>query len=286
MPRPAVPPARRAWVEVGALTHTGKVRPNNEDQFLVARLTKTFQVLSTSLPADAVPDLPEPEGYLLLVADGIGGAAAGEHASAVAVQDVIRHMVQTAKWFFTLDDPNEEARLQAVRDGLDRLDRQLVQEAQDNPVLAGMGTTLTAATIVGADLFIVHVGDSRAYLFRQGRLEQVTRDHTLAQTMVDAGWLGAEEARKSRMRSVLTNALGGQRGVQGEIHKVPLTDRDRILLCTDGLTDCVEDGRIADLLGRHPQPEEACQMLVEAALEAGGRDNITVVVAAWSPAES
>jgi protein phosphatase len=276
---PAAPPTLRARVEFGALTDPGKVRPNNEDQFLVARLTKTFEVLATSLSADAVPRPPEPEGYLLVVADGIGGAAAGERASALAVQEGIHHVVRTAKWFFSLDDPCEEFRLQAVRETLERLDRQLVREAEANPALTGMGTTLTAASIVGAELFVVHVGDSRAYLLRRGRLEQVTRDHTLAQTMVDAGWLNAEEARTSRMRSVLTNAIGGQPGVRAEIHQLRLADGDRVLLCTDGLTDRVEDGRIAELLAAHPRPDQACRALVEAALEAGGRDNVTVVVA-------
>jgi protein phosphatase len=273
-------------VEFGALTDAGKVRRNNEDQFLVARLTKTFEVLATSLSADAVPRPPEPEGYLLIVADGIGGAAAGERASALVVQEGIHHVVQTAKWFFSLDDPAEEFRRQAVREILDRLDRRLMQEAEANPALTGMGTTLTVASIVGAALFIVHVGDSRAYLFRQGRLEQVTRDHTLAQTMVDAGWLNAEQARTSQMRAVLTNALGGQAGVRAEINKLRLADGDRVLLCTDGLTDRVEDGRIAELLSQHPRPEEACRVLVDAALEAGGRDNITVVVANCALAEA
>jgi protein phosphatase len=274
-------PDAKVRAAFGAMTHVGKVRANNEDQFLVARVSKVLEVLATSLP-DGNHSLPDQEGFLLLVADGIGGAGGGEHASALAVEEAKTHIMRTAKWFFRLDDPDEEVRLRNLRATLEGLDRRLVEEAEADPSMRGMGTTLTAACTIGAEAFFVHVGDSRAYLFRAAQLHQLTHDHTIAQELIDSGVLAPEEARTHRTRHILTNALGGRLGVRAEIHKLRLRDGDRLLLCTDGLTDLVEDALLAELLQRYPQPKEACQALVDAALERGGRDNITVVVAAYT----
>jgi protein phosphatase len=276
-----VDPAR-VRVEVGALTHTGKVRPNNEDQFFVARLTKSLEVLTTSLPAGHVPAQAALEGYVMLVADGIGGAAGGERASTVVVEEAREHILHTARWFYRMDDPDEEVRRRRLRETLERIDRRLIEEADRDPTLAGMGTTLTAASSVGADLFIVHVGDSRAYLSHADRLVQLTRDHTLAQRLVEAGVLAPEEAQSSRLRNVLTNALGGQLGVHADVYNLRLSDGDRLLLCSDGLTDMVPDDRIAEVLRGHPDPDGACAALIEAALAGGGKDNVTVVVANYA----
>jgi protein phosphatase len=269
-------------VQFGALSHVGKVRKNNEDQYLVARLKKTLEVLQGSSPA--AEGLEELDSYMFLVADGIGGAEAGEHASAFVVREAKKHLLFTAKWYFRLDDPDEEVRLRLLRESLERMDRTLIEEAQMDPSLAGMGTTLTAAGSFGLDLFLVHVGDSRAYLFRDGNLEQLTRDHTLAQDLIESGLLEPEEAKTHRSRHVLTNALGGMSGVHGEVIKVRLVHGDRLLLSTDGLHDLVEHDRIRDLLHLHTDPKAACQALVEAALDQGGRDNITTIVAAFGGA--
>jgi PPM family protein phosphatase len=266
-------------IEFGSRTDLGKARPNNEDQFLIARMSKALDILATSVPADNGPELLWREGYFFLVADGMGGAAAGEHASAVVVHETVKHLLETARWFYRLDAPDETERIRLLREALERADQKLIAEAEADPSLTGMGTTLTALSIVGGDAFLVHVGDSRAYLFREGGLEQLTRDHTLAQQWIDQGMLRPEEARTHRLRHVLTNVIGGRPGVEGEIVKLRLQDRDRILLCTDGLNEPVSDERIAEILGRAGNPQEACDALVEAALEGGGRDNITVVLA-------
>ena len=278
----AAPSAPAIRVEFGARTHVGHVRPNNEDQYLIVRLRKSVDVLATTLPPEEVSQFLQREGFVLLVADGMGGAAAGERASALVVREAIRHLLETAKWFFRLDDPDEEVRMRLLRETLERVDRQLIREAEEDPTLAGMGTTLTALSVIGADAFIVHIGDSRAYLFRDGRLEQLTRDHTVVQELVDKGVLRPEEARTHRMRHIITNAIGGRPGVEGEIVKLRLLDGDRFLLCTDGLHGSVRDDEIAAVLVRHPGPEDACVALVEAALSRGGRDNVTAVVAACS----
>ncbi len=283
---PSAPPAPREWrLEHAALSDVGKVRPNNEDHFLVCRLRKTLQVLETNLVEETSRQRTEREGYLFLVADGMGGVAAGEHASALVVRGVQRHLMETSKWFFAADDPDENVRLRLLRESLERMDRELIDEAQRDPALAGMGTTLTAAGVVDGEAFIVHVGDSRAYLLRDGQLEQLTQDHTVAQKLLDAGLLKPEEAKSSRLRHVLTNSLGGSPGVKGEIVKARLRDGDRLLLCTDGLNEMVDDDGIAGTLLAHPGPADACRALVDAALGRGGRDNVTVIVANYSESD-
>jgi PPM family protein phosphatase len=278
--RPA--PAR---VEYAGMTHCGKVRPNNEDQYLIARLCKSVQVLQSSLAADDGAELADLEAFLFLVADGMGGAAAGEHASALVVREVEKYVLLASKWFFNLDDPNDDVRMRILREGLDRIDKQLVSQAEEEPALAGMGSTLTAACTFGDELFLVHVGDSRAYLFRGEELERLTTDHTLAQTLVDAGMLPPESIRTSRVRHVLTNALGANPGVVPQTEKLRLADGDRLLICSDGLTEMLSDKQIAELLRLHPDCSAACQALIDAALDRGGKDNVTVVLAAYSIGE-
>lgn len=274
-------------IEFGSETHVGCVRPNNEDQFFVARLSKAVEILATSLAPEQFPQLPRREGYFFLVADGMGGAAAGEHASATVVTEAAKHLMETAKWFFRLDDPDENVRLRLLKETLERVDRKLIDEAEENPLLAGMGTTLTALSIIAGDAFIVQVGDSRAYLFRDGVLEQLTRDQTLVQELIDRGLVKPEAARTHRLRHVLLNVIGGKLGVEGQIAKLRLFNGDRLLLCTDGLNEPVLDDQIAAILGQKSNPQEACHALVEAALNRGGPDNVTVVVVACSatPAE-
>jgi protein phosphatase len=277
-PAPSDMPATR--VTFGAKTHQGLVRENNEDQYLVVRLRKSLDLLDTSLGDDDRPQLADQEGYVVLVADGIGGRAGGERASAMVVKETTQYLMGAAKWFFRLDDPDEHVRLRLLQEALNRIDQQIIDEGQDNPALAGMGTTLTAASIVGTDLFIVHIGDSRAYLFRDGKLEQLTTDHTLVQELVDQGVLSPDAARTHRLHGVLTKALGGKPGVDAEFVKLRLAPGDRLLLCTDGLSEPVPPARIAELLGMHSDPIDACDTLVGAALEGGGMDNVTVIVAA------
>jgi serine/threonine protein phosphatase PrpC len=278
---PALAPNSTAKVRFtfGAKTHIGKVRPNNEDQYLIVHLAKALTILDTSLPVDQRVHLPDYEGHLLLVADGMGGHAGGEYASALVVNEALKYVVETAKWFFRLDDPDENVRLRLLSEALERIDRQLIEEAKRDPTLLGMGTTLTAVSLLDSAAFIVHVGDSRAYLLRGGRLQQLTRDHTHAQAMVEQGRLRPEEVRTHHLRHLLSNTLGGLPGVEGEVLKFPLTDGDRLLLCTDGLTELVRDDEITTILLKHPDAKDACGALIEAALDHGGPDNITAVMA-------
>ena len=282
-PAPTAPRTQdRIGVEVGAKTDRGKVRKNNEDHFLVARLAKSMFVCKTSLPGDAGTHLSEELGYMMVVADGMGGAAAGEHASALAVQSVEQFVLNTLKRFLHLGGPEQHALYTELREGLERADRAIIERARRDPALHGMGTTLTMAYSIGSDLFIVHAGDSRAYLYRDGSLQQLTKDHTLVQLLVTGGALKPEDAKKHHSRNVVTNVLGGpEAGVLAEIRKVTLADRDQFLICSDGLTEVVEDDAVAAILREAESADVACDRLVARAIERGGPDNITVVVARY-----
>jgi PPM family protein phosphatase len=272
----------RVAMKFGALTDPGKVRGNNEDHFLVARLSKSMHVCKTSLPGEGETQFSEEEGYLIVVADGMGGAAAGERASALAVGSIEGFVLNTLKWFEHLGGHDEHELLTELRHSLEWADRTVIERGRGNRAFDGMGTTLTMAYSIAANMFIVHAGDSRAYLFRACELEQLTTDHTIVQVLIDAGAISPEDAKGHHLRHVVTNVIGGpNEGVSAEIHKLNLLDGDVLLFCTDGLTGPVDDDAIADILTRHPDPEDACTRLVDLAINRGGPDNVTVVVARY-----
>ncbi len=278
---PAIhPPAER--LTCAGISHPGKVRQNNEDHFLIAKLAKSMKILQTNLPQTGTTRFSEEDGYLLVVADGMGGAAAGERASALAILSIEQFALNTLKWFFHLGGRGESVLLDELRQSVEAADRSVMDAATDDRHLSGMGTTLTVGYCVGADLYIVHAGDSRAYLCREGHLEQVTTDHTLVQLLVENGLITPEAAKTHARRNVVTNVVGGpQAGVQAEIHKVQLREGDIILLCSDGLTEAVADDRIAAILTRDEAPKALANRLVEAALDSGAPDNVSVIVARY-----
>lgn len=279
---PSQAESQTVTIEFGALTDRGKVRDKNEDHFLVARMAKSMAVCQTSLPGLGRTRFSEKVGSLLVVADGMGGAAAGEQASALAVESVERFVLETLKWFLHLEGRDEHTLFDELRQALECADREVVERARRDPRLHGMGTTLTMAYSVDTDLFIVHAGDSRAYLFHDGELHQLTQDHTFVQVLVQGGTLTPEAARRHRFRNLVTNVIGGpHEGVFAEIHKLKVADGDVLLLCSDGLTEAVEDAAIAAILAGPDHPERVCTRLIELALERGGPDNITVIVARY-----
>jgi PPM family protein phosphatase len=274
--------APRAWtVRAFGLTDRGHVRDRNEDHFLIAELTKTLHVHHTSLPQ---PDVKEgrQHGYLFLVADGMGGHAGGEVASRLATQAVEEFVLDALKWFLGLKGDEQGEVVSKLQAALTEADAEILRTVQQRPVLHGMGTTMTLAFFLRGELFTAHAGDSRAALFRGGHLARLTQDHTLAAELVRRGKLAPEQVATHKLRHVVTNVVGGpQPGVFVEVGHVAVEPGDRLLLCTDGLSDMVPEAEIAETLRAHADPEDACHVLMHEALDRGGSDNVTVVVAAF-----
>ena len=277
--RPSSSPVR---IDVAAVTHQGHVRTNNEDHFYVSTATRTLRTMTTSLPAGDVPERADDVNYVMVVADGMGGHAAGEVASRLAISALVKLALDIPDWIFWADEDTVPEMRRRARRAVEEVGSLLIERGRQDVALQGMGSTLTSARSCGRDLLIVHVGDSRAYLFRAGKLERLTRDHTYAQMLVDAGHLSEEDAALSRFRHVLVNALGGSADqVAVDIDLLRLEDGDRLLLCTDGLTDCVDDTTIAATLAGTLPSNDACHQLLQLALDGGGRDNITAIVATF-----
>jgi PPM family protein phosphatase len=276
-------PSALVYVDVAALTHRGKVRQNNEDQFLVGRTKRDLEVLLTSLDQDQISRHSRETGYGMIVADGMGGEEGGEVASRLAIKTLLELVIQTPDWLMRIDDELAEELIRRTTDRFRKVNAAIRDEAQSNPSLARMGTTLTVAVSLASDLFVIHVGDSRSYLLRNGQLRQLTRDQTVVQSLLDAGALTRQQASTHKMRHVLTQALGQHAGnLKIEVQRLKLEDGDCLLLCTDGLTEMVPDPEISAVLGSSGKAEQHCQALLDKALDAGGKDNITVVVAHYS----
>ena len=265
-------------VKAFGITDTGRVRPSNEDQFLIAELTKTMRIWHTSLP-EPKTQFGDEHGHLFLVADGMGGHRAGEQASALAVVAIEQFTLNTFKWFFHADAPDAQRVLTQFQTALREADARLLEESIEHPELTGMGTTVTMAYHLDSQLCVVHVGDSRGYIFQDDRLHQITHDHTLMAEMVRRGALQPEEVAHHRLRNVITNVVGGnEAGVNVEAHALKVDAGDRLLLCSDGLTEMLTNEAIAATLRAEPDPQAACSKLVAQANDAGGRDNITVLI--------
>ena len=275
-------------VELGASSHTGHIRENNEDSYLVMRFGRSLENVLTNLEEDLLEENYAMKGYGMLVADGMGGASGGEVASRFALSKLVELIVDTSDWTLALQRRNDvETVLRRMTERFLHIDDFLRREAAMDQTLRGMGTTLTVAGVMGNDLIIGHVGDSRAYLLRDADLKQLTTDHTLAQALIDAGVAGRDDPASRSMRHVLTAAVGslGENGVP-QVQLFKLSDDDQLLLCTDGLTETVEDATIAEVLRRAKSAQFACNELVNLALAGGGSDNITVVVARFISLDS
>jgi PPM family protein phosphatase len=267
-------------VDVAAQSDPGHRRASNEDHFLVTRLSRALETMITSLPAGEVPARAEEVNYVMVVADGMGGHAAGEVASRMAISVLVSLALDMPDWIFKLDDEHTREVERRTRERVRKVGAMLVERGRLDSSLQGMGTTLTAVRSLGRDLLIAHVGDSRAYLFRDGRLHRLTRDHTYAELLADLGFLTADQVATSPHRHVLTNALGAAiHDVQVDVDLIQLADGDRILLCSDGLTDMVDEEAIGGVLREPSGARLVCDRLVQRALDNGGRDNVTVIVA-------
>jgi serine/threonine protein phosphatase PrpC len=269
-------------VQSFGLTDRGRVRETNQDQFVTASLMRALWIKQSSVPQSPV-HYADNHGHVFIVADGMGGAAGGEKASAIAVGAVEEFLLNALRWLLSLDPSSEATVLRDFKAALRNADACVYAAASATPGLRGMGTTLTMAYSLDAELFLAHVGDSRAYLLRGGALQRLTRDDTLVQQMVDTGILTPEQAAEHAFRHVITNVVGGPTpGVQTSVHRMRLEPGDVLLLCTDGLTGMVSDERIATILKAAGTPKDACEQLILLANEEGGTDNVTVVVARYA----
>ena len=253
----------RMRLEAYAATDIGPVRDGNEDAYLV-----------------------DVEGGLFVVADGMGGHAAGEVASEIAVRtvrDILldQHHADETVLAAEVDDPDDAVR-ERLRYAMNQASLAIRREVDLHPRYAGMGTTLVVAVIDDDNMHLAHVGDSRAYLFREGRLMRLTRDHTVVQQEVDAGRLTPELARIVPHKNILTKSVGFHGPVDPDTSTRHLQVGDLILLCSDGCSDPLDDPEIAGLCGS-THPEDLPQVLVDESIRRGGEDNITVVVVLVEP---
>ncbi len=262
-------------IQSAAATHVGKVRTRNEDHHAVIRSRRSREVLFTNLKKDGL-SFPEDEIYTMVVADGIGGGASGDVASQLALRTMFELTGRATSWVMRITDIDTQQVHERVDAYISEMQKTLCSYSEQDPDLAGMGTTWTSAHVFATETIIVHIGDSRAYLFSDSELQLITHDQTLGQNMAD---IGLPEQTARRFRNVLTNCLGGKAGdVHAEIYQVEFRSGDRLLLCTDGLSDMVTDSQIADVLKSECVAQAACDRLVELALDAGGKDNITLVL--------
>lgn len=259
-------------VSVFGKTDLGRTRDHNEDTFLVADLSTR----SASLQPEVRDHVIGPRGSLFMVADGMGGAAAGEIASRMATDAIYQYL--TREWT-TDPDVSEDRFAEHVRMAVEQANRQIYEFAREHAEVRGMGTTATVAGVYGSNLFLAQIGDSRAYLDRNGKVIQLTKDQSLMQRLVDAGELTEEEAEQSERRNIILQALGPDPQVKVDLTWQPLRRGDVLVLCSDGLSGLVRREEIAGVLAEEPDLARACSRLIDLANERGGPDNITVVLA-------
>ncbi len=268
-------------VQSGGLSDTGKLRSDNQDQFLVADLTRSVIVRSGSLEFEQGARLfGRPMGHLFLVADGMGGHRGGNEASKFAVQFCVNAILNSTSWVASVGPANEDLFVDDLKSVLEKAHQAIEERSKTTDGYKGMGTTLTMAYVDWPRMFVVHAGDTRCYLFRNNKLRLVTRDHTVANEMMKNGRLAPEELERSHWSNVLVNALGaGARSVYPDIYKLDLQEDDSIMLCSDGLNKHVSDLQIGRTLSAVSDPQSVCEELVSLANQGGGSDNITVVMA-------
>lgn len=264
-------------IDAFGLTDVGKVRPQNEDQFVVASLRKSVRIRHTSLSDPGLGDrLGGAEAYLFVIADGVGGRPGGELASGSVVASLLEFVDQAVVCYHSLDVDQEHEFLDRLEQSVHRAHERVLRDFGS----AGKGpaTTLTMITLTWPRAYLVHVGDSRAYYLRQGRLRQITRDQTTGEYMVDVGAWTEEQAARAKVAANLTSSIGGSE-MTPAVGLIDLEAGDVVLLCTDGLNKHVSDERIAEVLRGTGTAETMCRELVDEALRSGGTDNVTVIVA-------
>jgi protein phosphatase len=266
-------------LDLFGVTHPGLVRAENQDHFLLCTVHPQVVIHGTSLPEpDALALRGQRLATILLVADGVGGSAAGSKASQLATEAVTLYVASSLRSYHTAGSGDDGEFVQALRGAATEAHEVVRAEALAQSDPRGMATTLSLGVVVWPWLYVVQVGDSRCYFYQDGTLRQVTRDQTLAQELVERGVLPPERAKDSPLSHVLSSAIGAREALP-EVTRVDVRERSCVVLvCTDGLTKHVSDAEIAEHLGAMESAEQVCGALLQLALDRGGSDNITLVV--------
>lgn len=275
MTNPSASPGSAGTIDTFGITHQGKVREKNEDQFFVASMHKTVDALHSSLgKVAAFDEIQRSRAYLFVVADGVSTTGGGEIASGTAVESLVAYITRTIGCFYGYDDESEFEFIEQLEGAVQHAHEKVLAEFSSKG--KGPATTLTIAAMIWPRVYYVHVGDSRAYYLHKERLRQITRDQTMGELMIDQGVMTEEQVARSSLTNVLASAVGGD--LKPSVGLVDLEWGDTLLLCSDGLTRHVSDDEIKAILEQSDCAETSCKRLLDAALEGGGRDNITVVI--------
>lgn len=264
-------------IDAYGLTHRGKVRRGNQDHFLIASLHKRMEVHVTSLPQPGQLVGVERLAFLAMVADGVGGGPGGEEASRLAAEAITRYVTQSLECYYTADPTDEATFPQRLEEAALRCHMDVSRHGMGDPERAGMATTLTLWLGVWPRAYLLQVGDSRCYILRDGALQQISRDQTMAQELVDQGVITRTDLLNTRWAGVLASAIGGPQAAP-VVTQLDQEWGDVGLLCSDGLTRHVGDDRIRERLSAMTSAKDACEGLLQDALDAGGHDNITILV--------
>ncbi len=277
-PMVSIPPELEP--EIFGTTDRGLVRTTNQDQFLVADLSRTMTTLQGSLPAHS-GEVQGLQGRLLVVADGMGGYEGGDLASAIAVDTFATFVVEIMPWLAASAPELREHVLDTLRMGVHGADSAVYRAAMELGLDERMGTTLTAVYIAWPEAYVAHVGDSRCYLRRNATLTRMTTDHTVAQGLLDAEAISDEQAHRTQLRHVLVNTVGGIRDKQlmVEVQVLRLREGDELLLCTDGLTGHLSDDDLQLALARNQSVSARVNSLIRLAHDRGAHDNVTAILA-------
>lgn len=265
-------------LDLFGITHEGKVRADNQDHFLLATVHPQIVVHGTSLDVTSLPLLGTRFGTFALVADGVGGAASGSDAARLAAETVARYVSSTLRCYNEIGSGNDVVLLKSLKGAALQAHDAVRAEAASRPQQRRMATTLTILFAVWPWAYFVQVGDSRGYIFQNGKLRLVTRDQTIGQQLVDEGAMAQEQLSHSPLKNVLSSAIGADEATP-EVTRIDVAHKSSvILMCSDGLTKHVKDDEIAEHLDKRTSSEQVCRDLLNLALERGGTDNVTIVV--------
>lgn len=258
------------------ITHAGKVRPTNQDHFLLGSLRQRFNLRQSSLPEIAqLPIVEDRVASIIMVADGVGGGQRGDKASQLAVEELTQYVNESARCYYHSDRPDESF-VHDLEQAALKCHRAVIERGASDPDSTGMATTLTLMIVIWPWTYVLQVGDSRYYEYKNGALNQISHDQTLAQELIDSGVFAAA-VRNTPLANVLSSSIGGSQTAP-VVTRVPTTWDTVHLLCSDGLTKHVSDEKIADRLRTMTSARQACEQLLQDALDGGGTDNITVCI--------